>query len=203
MPLKTRFLSLIFFVLISGIALHAQISNTREIGLRFGGLNDFDFIYKKQLTEHAFRRIRVALAEISFDITDDVNLFSFRTGIAWGKEKRRSIAEGLIWVHGWEPRVLLQFNLRSYRDDNIPPQDADDWDLAVSPGIGYILGFQYAFSDHFYVSLESIPSFGLNFTSRRGEALNSLGMGANFSFDHIALTLAYSFVPAGKASSSQ
>lgn len=192
-------LSALFF----SINLHAQTENSREIGLRLWGLNDFDFIYKKQLTENSFRRIRVALAEIGFSITDEVNSYNLQTGIAWGKEKRQSIAEDLLWVHGWEPRVNLRFNLTSYRDDDIPPQDSNDWELGITPGIGYILGFQYNVSDRFYVSLESIPSFGLNFTARRGDALNSLGMGANFSFASVALTLAYSFVPAEKTSSSQ
>lgn len=200
-PLKIRFL-LLAITLVSVItALQAQTS--REIGLRLWGLNDFDFIYKKQLTDNTFRRIRVAVAEVGFGITDEVNNYNIRTGVAWGKENRRPVAEDLLWVHGWEPRISVGFEMFSYRDEGVPGGDSDNWTLNVNPGIGYILGFQYNVSERFYVSLESIPSFGLNFTSRKGDALSSLGVGANFSFASVALTLAYSFVPADRASSSQ
>jgi hypothetical protein len=202
-PLKTRFLLLTITILLFSSGLNAQTANSREIGLRLWGLNDFDFIYKKQLSDNSYRRLRVALANVGFGITDEVNNYSIRAGVAWGKEHRRPVAEDLLWVHGWEPRFSFGFEMLSYRDEGLPGVDQDTWELSVNPGIGYVLGFQYNVSDRFYVSLESIPSFGLNFTSQKGDALNSLGVGANFSFASVALTLAYSFVPTGGTSSSQ
>ncbi|PHN01327.1 hypothetical protein CRP01_37850 [Flavilitoribacter nigricans DSM 23189 = NBRC 102662] len=172
--------------------LNAQ-TDTREIGLRFGGLQYFDFIYKKQRTANGFQRIRLTVAALSFDQYDDYNHFATNLGIAIGREKRKGLAENLYWVHGWEPRIRVMYNLRTDTSDGVDPNDY--WNLSVQPAIGYVLGFQYNFSERFYVSLEGIPSLGvnLNFDDRNG--LDNFGLGGNFSFSGVAITLAYSFVP--------
>ncbi|MEL6253852.1 MAG: hypothetical protein AAFR87_17725 [Bacteroidota bacterium] len=166
------FLLLICFALNS----HGQ---TKELGIRMTGLQNFDFIYKKEKAPNKFSRIRLGLANISFANINDENVANLALGIAMGSERRKAINEKLNFYQGPEPFANLALNVV-----------ADNTLFTVQGGLGYVLGFQYNFSEVFYVSAETIPSVGVTFSS--GENLDpSLGISAGFNSNAVALTLAY------------
>lgn len=81
--------------------------NKKEIGIRMNGLLDFGFMYKKQKTETKYKRLRVALANLS--LADFSNLrTTFSLGLAIGREKRKALNDKLKLIQGWE--IIEEFN---------------------------------------------------------------------------------------------
>ncbi|MEM9687521.1 MAG: hypothetical protein AAF934_11455, partial [Bacteroidota bacterium] len=61
------------------------------------------------------------------------------------------------------------------------------------PELGYVLGFQYNFSESFYLNLETIPSLrGILYVDNDG-VRDPLVLNVGFNSNAIALTLAYRF----------
>ncbi|NBC08968.1 MAG: hypothetical protein GVY26_17390 [Bacteroidetes bacterium] len=183
--MKTIYIT--FFLLFS-ICFFAQSQSVdssmwREMGLRLSSVDDFVFIYKKQLEENRFKRFRFAFSNIGFRTFENIdNTFSLSIGGAIGWEKRKQIAEKVQFIHGWEPA------LRIFLDDN-----ANGTGLLFRTSIGYVLGFQLMVSEHFYAALETIPSLSTDIGV--GLRDDEFAVNAGFSSNSIALTLVYRFQP--------
>lgn len=170
--------TLFFFFLLIGFALSSQ-GQTKELGIRMTGLQNFDFIYKKEKEPNKYSRIRLGVANISFANIADENVGNLALGIAMGSERRKAINEKLNFYRGPEPFANLALSVV-----------ADNTIFVVQGGLGYVLGFQYNFSEVFYLSAETIPSVSLRFSS--GENVDpSLGIFAGFNSNAVAITVAY------------
>lgn len=154
---------------------------SRELGIRFSGLENFDFIYKKSMDGMKYKRYRLAATNIRANINEDTQ-FSFNLAFAAGVEKRKNIANNLKFIHGWEPGIGL----------SVVAVD-DDLLGNINVSLGYVLGFQYDVSDKFYINVEAIPALSVA-TDFEGEifAENTI-IGAGFNTNSVALTLAYKF----------
>ena len=202
----TYFSLLLFsFFLLLTTSTSAQETTTHELGLRMGGLNNFGFIYKKQRAENRFIRYRIGNFSAQYDRsntalnTPEEDEFAnrevdFSLGFGIGFEKRRRITDKLMFIHGWAPQISTRFLKlnREVNDENEPELTRFD----ASFSIGYILGFQMPLSDHFQVSIETIPSLGFTYihTKRENESTinyynTELGFNANF----VALSVMYRF----------
>jgi len=157
-------------------------SQTHELGLRFTGLGDFDFIYKKGKNENEFTRYRLGATNIGFQKTTNNKNFNFSFGFAIGSEKRKNISERLHFIHGFEP--TLSFTI-SVNDDN--------YNMNIRPGIGYVLGFQYDISEKFYVNIESIPTLSGSFLIDIAGFNDNYDINAGFNSNASALSLVYKF----------
>lgn len=153
--------------------LHAQSAAPaikREIGIRMPGFTDFDFIYKKQKGENKYSRIR--LVSTNFSVSDfDFFTGSFSMGLAYGREKRKPLNNGFSFLRGWE--LIGKANLITANNSTR---------LVFTPGVGYVLGFQYDINDKFAVNIETIPSLSadINISSRATEVSNlHLGFNSN------------------------
>jgi len=181
--MKTIYITLI---LLLGLSLQAygqtsDSTNWREMGLRLRGVDNFDFIYKKQIGENRYKRIRLLFSDLRFRRLNDTNLFNASLGGAIGWEKRRTIAGKVQFLHGWEPFLNLDLTARD-----------GDFGLNTILGIGYVLGFQLMVSEQFYVALETIPSLRSNFSV--GESTpDDVAIEAGFRSNAVALTLVYRF----------
>ncbi|MEM6644561.1 MAG: hypothetical protein AAF616_16400 [Bacteroidota bacterium] len=151
------------------------------------GVDNFDFIYKKEKAPNKYSRIRLGFANISFASVADDNVANVALGIALGSEKRKAINEKLNFYQGPEPFANISLSVVG----------DDDGIFSAQAGLGYVLGFQYNFSDEFYVSAETIPSLGLNFTS--GEFTDpTIGIFAGFNSNAVAVTVAYRILASSK-----
>lgn len=153
-----------FFLLLTTTS--AQETTNHELGLRMAGLNNFDFIYKKQTAENRYLRYQIGNVNINYDnsniLREDPNFvedeeisrsnLNSSIGFGLGFEKRRIIADKLMFIHGWIPSIGLDFSNRTEDGENV------DQRFGVGLGIGYIIGFQMPLSDRFQISIETIPS---------------------------------------------
>ena len=171
------FLPIIFFL---ALCCDLTAQDTRELGLRLTGLEDFDLIYKKSLTEDTYRRYRFFTGRLSFVNVDGSSVATFNAGASIGRETRRAIAERVQFVRG--PEFFVSLGLTGTDDDFL---------ATIQPGIGYVLGFNYLISDRFFLGIESIPS--ISFLYGNGEA-RVISFNAGFSSQAVALTAVYRFV---------
>ncbi|WP_420460215.1 hypothetical protein [Neolewinella sp.] len=175
--MRYSILIILSLTLCSGV--RAQDARNRELGLRFTGLEDFDLIYKKSLTEDTYRRYRFFTGQLTFIDVEGTSVGAFNAGASIGKETRRTIADRVQFVRG--PEFFLSLGLST----------TDDVFLAtVQPGIGYVLGFLYQASDHFLVGIETIPSVSLLYGNGDARVIN---FSAGFSSQAVALTAVYRF----------
>ncbi len=158
-------LTLSFFLLLATLV-SAQETTNHELGLRMSGLNNFNFIYKKQTAENRYLRYQIGNVNIDYSSSDilreDPNFvedeeisrsnLNSSIGFGLGFEKRRSITDKLMFIHGWIPSLGLDFSNRTVDGENV------DQRFGVGLGIGYIIGFQMPLSDRFQISIETIPS---------------------------------------------
>lgn len=155
-----------------------------EIGVRLISLQDFDLIYKKELKNGNYRRIRLASINFGLSSTDNTQtvLFSAGVAVAIGCEKRVAVADKLVFHHGWEPGIALGFT--TVEDFN---------QLMVNPFIGYVLGFQLSVSESFTLGLEVTPSAQVSYSVRNSRFSNSFRANVGFNSGAVGLTATYRF----------
>ena len=152
----------------------------KEIGIRFSGLNDFDFMYKKQKGENNYRRVRFMNANVNVRNESNVST-NILLGSAIGFEKRKSLNDKLSFVRGSEIIMTIQSSISNSSSQFI-----------VVPGLGIVLGFQYDINENFYVNLEAIPSLTASIEFNDDAAnLNQVNLGFNTS--NAALGVMYRF----------
>ena len=154
---------------------------SRELGLRFANIQDIDFIYKKSEDGMKYKRYRVAASNVSLQISEGTD-FGFEINLAAGVEKRKNVVDKLKFIHGWEPGI--NFGLVN-RDGSTGGN--------IGVFLGYVLGFQYDFSDKFYVSLETIPTLSVSTFYEDEIFADDININAGFNSNAVALTLAYKF----------
>jgi len=183
-----RFLYLLLF-LTSAHILNSQTVDTneplfRELGLRFSGLNDFNIFYKKAKMPDKIIRHRFIVSRLSYSSTrKDADL---TLGYAVGKEKRKPIADKLSIIYGPEYSMTLAYsNSDGVGGDRIGQ-------LNLNPAIGYILGFQYDFSEQFCLAVEVIPAVGGTFSIFSYDE-NQFNVFADLSTNRTALSAMYRF----------
>ncbi|MFT4686017.1 MAG: hypothetical protein ACJATN_002005 [Neolewinella sp.] len=185
-----NYLFCFLFCFLFGAGVSAQeASSTRlpeEIGLRLVSLQDFDFIYKKQLDDGSYGRIRLLSANASLSVIQDVSVVGFGGAVALGREKWVPVAENFIFHYGWEPGLALNVISAGASSNNI-------FEMTINPFIGYVLGFQLAVSEGFTLGLEVIPSFSLAYSVRGSGLPNSLAASVGFNSRAVGLTAVYCF----------
>lgn len=149
--MKSSFQLVLILLLIMMItsSLQAQ-EKAREVGVRASGLDDFSLIYKQQNAKGNFTRFRLGVAELNYQEVDGESFFAANGTISIGWERRKEIADRFQFLHGPEPFIGGQ-----YTDSGLSS-------ATVRAGLGYVVGFQYEPSERFYVSLEIIPSVGVD-----------------------------------------
>jgi len=169
-----KFLATTLIIVIFSLTGYSQ---TKELGLRLNNLTDFSFIYKKEKSELKYIRHRFGIVNLGIsDVADNKN-YNIGLGYAIGIEKRKSINEKLMFIHGFEPQLAANISKNM---------------IVLNPAIGYVLGFQYTINDDFYVSVETIPSLNGNIVIRDNSS-NLYSLNAGFNSNFVALTIAYKF----------
>ena len=98
---------------------------------------------------------------VNIDLTGSSgnDIWSFGLGYAFGIENRKAINDKLKFIHGFEPRGSANWANNTFQSLG--------WSFQV--GLGYIIGFQYNFSDSFYINEEAIPGLTYTRMSQNGE----------------------------------
>lgn len=182
MIINLRIITVVFLMGLLSIQSASAQSVNREVGIRLYGLNDFDFISKKELSDNMYRRTRFVFTNLGYQSISDQSSFTFQGGFAVGGEKRKLIAEDLLFIHGLEPSLL--FNLSIIQEFN---------SLDLMPAIGYVLGFQYDMFPRFSLNLETIPTLSTAFSFDDDERSNDFSINAGFASNAVALSLVYRF----------
>jgi hypothetical protein len=186
---------LLTLLCVSSLALTAQEQappqkgpRTHEIGLRLTSLDDFDFIYRRSITNNSYRRYRIFAVDIDYLDNDSQTLSAIGAGFSIGKERRKSVVENFNFIYGPEFSLSL-----AYRHNEIQagPASQSETQYRVSPGLGYVLGFTYLVSDRFHIGIETIPSLSVGYTNR--EEGDEVRVSAGFNSNAIALTAVYRF----------
>lgn len=165
-----------------GLNVNAQETSNREIGIRFSGLEDFDFVFKKGRSQDRYFRHRLGSLNIGVNDFGDERIWNFGLTYAFGIENRKAINEKLKFIYGFEPRVGFSYATNTFRSQG--------WSSHL--GLGYVLGFQYDFAESFYMNIETIPALTYARSSPDGnKAFNSFNAG--FSSNGVALSLVYKF----------
>jgi len=155
----------------------------REVGLQLVGLDnfDFDFLYKQQVGENAFRRINVGFARLDLRDVGDDGGGTFNLGISIAREKRIPLTDkmNLVQAPGW----LFNTALASNGDNTI---------ANFSTGLSFVLGVHYQLSDHFYIGAEVFPSILMGFTITE-DGFNDLDFTASFTTQNVGVSVVYKF----------
>lgn len=186
------FAALILFLLtFSSTSLFSQETN-KEVGVYFYGLDQFDFIYKKETQPNKFLRLRSIGISGNFTSVEDQEQLKFGLGAAIGWEKRKSITEDLHFIHGWEPSLYVSAGTSGDSFENRY--------LNATLGIGYIFGLNCSVSKKLTVSLETIPQVAVTSTTNSYEigeertTDTTNGISAGFDTNFLRLGVSYKFV---------
>ncbi len=181
--MKTLKLALGLCLLLSSLYLSAQ--SNHEIGLRFSGLNNLDFMYKKGKTENKFTRFTFGMANFEFAKAGEGNKrFNADLRFSIGFEKRKRIKEDLFFIHGFQPGLSVLYN--SFGDNR---------QANLRPSLRYILGFHYDLSDKFAVSVETVPGISGSFLINDQDGFIDDNYSINLGFNSAAVLvgLVYTF----------
>ncbi|GLR15619.1 hypothetical protein [Portibacter lacus] len=173
-------LFLFIAITISITTLSAQNTNT-EIGLRLSNFQSFGAIYKKEMRNGDYFRLRGATGIFQLGLVNDNSSFQFRSDLAIGVEIRKKISDKLVFYRGFEPFLNL-----AYRSSTGPTAN-------VGVGIGYVLGLSYDINQQFYVSIETIPSLGLSIQASEFEALDNVYVEGGINASNVALSIIHRF----------
>jgi len=186
-------LTAIILMILSSSSLMSQNSeavtpeeNSRELGLRFSGLDDFNIFYKKHLQNGRVARHRFLQSNIDYNSNNkdwDLGL-----GYAYGQERYKEIADDFFFFHGMEGRIFVAYS------NSTNTSSQKNKSLRLVPALGYVMGFQLALSDRFSLSLEIIPSIGGNVNYRNGE-VSTYQLQAQLNSNTTGISLMYRFVP--------
>lgn len=173
---------------IQAVSLSAQNMDDHkyEVGLRLGGINfdgfnSFSAIYKKRLDNGKFRRISGTFGGINFGREFRRSSFSINAGLSIGNEKRRQVGKKTTYYTG--PSFSMNAGLSK--------QEGFDANWNLAPGLGYILGIQYDFSEYWAVNLETIPGGAISLRQFTGSEVG-VNVGVSFT-SNVVLSLMHKF----------
>lgn len=173
-----RFFTTLLLVFFFTITAEAQLH--REIGLRATGLNNGSLLYRTELANGKWRRLHFGFANLNYSSTRGNAFGELGVGLAIGWENRRRLADRLELLHGWEPFASMTF-----------VTSGNGSAVALAGGVGYVIGFQYELSDHFFMALETTPAI----TAMINDVGNAtrFQVEAGFVSSSVALTAVYRF----------
>lgn len=156
-----------------------EAQNNHELGIRFSNFRDFSAIYKKELSENKFLRIRNVSSMLDYSgISERTGL---NIGAAIGQEIRKEINAKDAFIHGPELGVSLRFTKDSPVNSYFR--------------FSYLIGMNHRVGESVIIGIEFIPSFIIS------------GVKENFDYDvllnfsTVGLTMTYAFETKGKEKS--
>ena len=172
---------LLFLAIIFLFALDAscQSSTQQEVGMRFNNFRDFSLVYKKQLKENKYLRLRSVNTNFAFN----TNTTNVQLGVAAGLEKRRAINPKLEVISGPELALFVGYN-----NSNVGSS------ASTTARLSYVIGLNYAVKPNVNIGIEMLPNMSLSSSFARGEYIDgSTNVNLSMGWSRAALFAVYSF----------
>jgi hypothetical protein len=155
--MKTIVSCLVFLIIIQVTSI-AQLASkkVKEIGINFSGSN-CGIRYKTGNQSNLLRMTLLAIAGNSTwqnNPSGNSKVNSQGVGFNIGMEKRKNIKENISFYYGID--LLTSYNRDRLKYDGSSSNKFTNW--SVSPGLGFVIGFNYSPNPKIIVSAEVIPS---------------------------------------------
>lgn len=171
----------------------AKVLKKREIGLANISLNGASLIYKKEIKTNVYRRFSLALLNLSYNEVPKAQQNSADFGFRLGREKRKTLKDKLRLTHGIQYELSANFFKNTIDNANLKISNED---FKINLGVAYLLGFNYCFSENFYIGIETAPMISAGyFFKKTTENIAYQGF-SNLSFfanNNVRLTALYCF----------
>ena len=122
--------------------------DNQEVGVRLNTLNNYDLIYKNQISENKYLRLRTV--DVNFSVSSrefGSNQYRMGAGIAIGVERRKALTDRFDFILGYEAIASLNYF-----------KSGDNSTGNYRMGAGCVIGFNYKFTDRINFGVETIPS---------------------------------------------
>ena len=204
---------LIVSVLLIVLSLNAFAENNdkiTEVGIMSSSLLSSYRPIIKFGNENSLYRVRTFYVDNDFQedqsvYPDDIIYTSankqFGIGLAFGKEKRKTLMDNFELRYGVDLSFAYSSSVYSYEQDTVATDTR--YTKTISPGMNIVLGVQYILKDHFVFGVEILPSLSYRMYRYTYEDERSDGTVRynyrstnNFSFDISSLamfTVSYRF----------
>jgi hypothetical protein len=191
---KTLFSLIFVFSFISAYAQEqAEIPKKREIGLANISLNGASLVYKKEIKPNIYRRFSFALLNLSYNQVPKASQNSADIGFRFGREKRKTVKGKLRLMHGLQYDMGANFFKNTIDNFNLKISNED---FKINLGVAYLLGFNYCFSEDFYIGIETTPTISSGYFFKKTterivyQGFSNLSLLAN---NNVRLTALYCF----------
>lgn len=128
--------------------------NSKEIGVRlapsFGSIKDGEFVWKRQVGNHAWKRLRVGEVSVRPRLFNTTTASS-RLSVAFGKERRYAFSKKSNWQFVVGHEYAFGARLMNRYTGSMAKN------LGLSAGINGVFGLRYGINNRFGVSVETTP----------------------------------------------
>lgn len=152
----------------------------KEMGFRLVGLNNIDFVFKKEKKPNKIVRYRIGFSQISFSSGALQTALSLNTSLSVGVEKRKELMNSTYFFNGWEPGLAI--NISSSNKHGV---------ASLVPYLGYFVGFAHNFSDKFCINLEVVPRISTSINTSAAINKNTLKLDAGYGTSSIGIGFIY------------
>ena len=171
---------IIIFLPFSSLFSQENIDN-QEVGVRLNSFDSYDLIYKNQISENKYLRLRTV--DVNFNIASrDQGSTEYRlaAGIALGIENRKSLTQKFDLIVGYE--IIAGLNYFKSGDNSFGTYNF---------GTGFVLGFNYKFTDRINLGFETIPTVIHN--RNFGDVQSRTSTNVGFNTSNVNLLATYRF----------
>ena len=146
--MKNLLLAFLIIILPLSCIIGQEDFDNQEIGVRISSPENYDLIYKNQIGENKYLRLRTV--DINFSIrtkADTPNQYRMGGGLAIGVENRKTLTDRFEFIMGYE----LIAHLNYFKSGE---QSVGNYRF----GTGLVIGFNYKLTDRINIGIETIPT---------------------------------------------
>lgn len=155
--------------------------DNQEVGVRLNSLNNYDLIYKNQISENKYLRLRTV--DVNFSIISRENFsnqYRMGVGLAIGVEHRKTLTDQFEFILGYE--AIAGINYFNSGDSSFGTYNF---------GVGVVIGFNYKLTDRINLGVETIPS--IIHSRNYGDSQSTSSTNIGFNSSDVNLLATYRF----------
>lgn len=145
--------------------------DNQEVGVRLNSLDNYDLIYKNQVSENKYLRLRTV--DVNFSVASrefGSTQYRMGAGFAIGLESRKALTDRFDFIMGYEAIASLNYF-----------KVGDNATGTYRFGAGVVIGFNYKFTDRINFGVETIPAIIHSRNFGDSQRISSTSIGFNSS----------------------